>query len=105
MILALILLMICDWPDGRTWGIQTLIGLLLVGIALIYPILFPVACSAVAARIIAILMEEPDLANRRKQILGLVIGLLASGLVGVLWLKFLGADRVSVVWLIHANTI
>ncbi len=83
-------------PAGKlTPDYSGIIGLLLVGIGLIYPILFPAACSIVLARIVALLASRRDRAESGyAEWIGLCVVLVLAGAVTVLHTALVTQDRV-----------
>lgn len=92
LFLALLLVVVRDWPGGLAVGPTALAGVLLAGLGIVYPLLFPAGCALVAARIVVDLSEGPR--GRREAILLGAVSV-AAGAVAVAHLAFVSRDRVD----------
>jgi hypothetical protein len=83
-------------PAGKlTADYLGIIGLLLVGIGLIYPIVFPAACSILIARIVTFLASRRDRAESGyAECIGLSVVLLLAGTLTVFHTVLMTQDRV-----------
>jgi hypothetical protein len=83
MFTAILYLVIKRWPRGFSLSALFLITLLLGGLGIIYPILFPPACAVIGARVIVILLKRNESRTFQfKQVLAIgVVVLVAAALV------------------------
>jgi hypothetical protein len=104
--LAILYLLIKSWPENYKSYYIAVIGLLLCGIGIIYPVLLPPACAVIGGRVIAMVLsswtERSPLSS--KEIFGLAVTVVVAGVVTYANTKFLTADRTSSS-LIHLHTI
>ncbi len=91
---AILFMMIRQWPVGYKRDYLVVTGLLLCGLGLVYPVLFPAACALVGARLVVLVVrcfshQSTDVG----ELLGLALALLISGAISFVHLKFLTASR------------
>jgi hypothetical protein len=92
LFLVLVLVLVRDWPRGLGGGPTSLVGVLLAGLGIVYPILFPAGCALVAAGIVGGLCERP---RRRREALLLGVASVVAGVGAVAHLAFISRDRVD----------
>jgi len=97
MFTALTYLLIRDWARRIPWDALIVMALLLSGVGIVYPILFPAAAAVVGAKLVALLMHgtaAPRL-DRYKDILALAVLIGVGGLVTFSYVSFVTAERAS----------
>jgi hypothetical protein len=95
MLLALTYVLIREWPRGRGFGpLLAVAGLLLCGIGIVYPILYPAGCALIAGKIIAWLWDRSTRSERTRQIFGVLLVFLICSVIVVAHLRFVTRDRV-----------
>jgi hypothetical protein len=92
LFLALLLVLVRDWPRGLAGGPTVLAGVLLAGLGIVYPLLFPAGCALVAARIAGGLAEGP---RGRREALLLGAASVVAVVAAVAHLVFVSRDRVD----------
>jgi hypothetical protein len=98
MFLAMLYLVIREWPRGADKSSLLAIALLLISVGLFYPILFPAACAVVAAQAVALFFfPGPGVSGaesfRKVGPVGFV--LLICGVVALLHYHLMSRDRVT----------
>jgi hypothetical protein len=97
LFIAILYLAIRPWPDRQRIYHAALIGLLLSGISLIYPVLLPPACAVVGARVLVVLLgrwtDRSPVQYSEAVALGAMIAL--SGAIAYINTQFLVSGRAS----------
>ncbi len=93
MLIAIVYFLIRPAPPNA--GILTTVFLLLCGIGLLYPLLFPPACCVIGARAVALLLEGDHLQwpAIRREWLWWTVFILVAGLLTFGEIRFLTVDR------------
>lgn len=94
LFIAILYLMLKEWPDGSKRDYIIITGLMLCALALIYPVLLPPACLVVGLRGLLVLIEKRTrLGDSVGEILGLGLILLIALGVALAYTRFLTSDR------------
>lgn len=92
LFLALALVLVREWPDGLVGSPVALAGMLLGGLGIVYPLLFPAGCALVAGAIVASL-GGGERGRRPALVLGAVSAVAAAAAAA--HLVFISRDRVD----------
>jgi hypothetical protein len=103
---AIVFLILRSWPNGHGRYYLILIGLLLCGLGIIYPVLLPAAFAVVGAKVLLMLFRQMRgrLLRTWPEISGLVGILVVAGLVTLIWVRLLTGARTGLT-LISINNI
>lgn len=95
--IALAYLLVRQSRSSLNRNILILIGILVCGMGILYPPLFPAAAALVGAKVIALFLNRRWTSQSMfwRQILGLGIGLLLAGIVTLIYVRYLNQDRVT----------
>ncbi len=90
LFLALVLVLAREWPQGYAGSPAALAGVLLAGLGIVYPILFPAGCAVAAAGVVGAWLEGR---GRRRGALLLGAASLAAAGLAIAHLAFVSRDR------------
>lgn len=90
LFLVLVLVLAREWPRGYAGSPAALAGVLLAGLGIVYPILFPAGCAVAAAGIFGAWLEGR---SRRRGALFLGAASIAAAGVAIAHLAFVSRDR------------
>ena len=92
---ALMFLLIKRWPVGVKSSYLCVVALLLIGLALIYPVLLPPACVAMGAKALIVLWEHHQRWSLRSlpEVMGLAVSLITVTALSLGYIKFLTEGR------------
>ena len=92
LFLVLVLVLVRDWPRGLAGSPTVLAGVLLAGLGIVYPLLFPAGCAVVASGIVGSLFEG---SRGRRGALSLGAASVVAGVAAVAHLVYISRDRVD----------
>ncbi|MEO8348669.1 MAG: hypothetical protein ABI610_07135, partial [Acidobacteriota bacterium] len=92
LFLALVLVVAREWPQGLTGSPAALAGILLAGLGIVYPLLFPAGCAVAAAGVLAALLEGP---SGRRGAFFLGAASVVAAVAAVAHLAYISRDRVD----------
>jgi hypothetical protein len=92
LFLVLVLVLVRDWPRGLAGSPTVLAGVLLAGLGIVYPLLFPAGCAVVASGIVGSLFEG---SRGRRGALSLGAASTVAAVAAAANLLYISRDRVD----------